>query len=160
MSCTGLYANSPLVVWWNICITEICKCFVFILEYTNPCLEENSFSSDPQTHTCDWLREWAHAPCTHTHTYTHHYILTIRRSSDTLIRIDSACMHATHHEHLPKITLPHDHSWMSRETEPRSSVTESHHGHNGSVPNTSERLCLPSKAATYVKQNPQQGYYS
>ncbi len=139
MSCTGLYANSPLVVWCNICITEICKCFVFILEYTNPCLEGNSISSDPQTHTYDWLRERAHAPCTHTH--THHYILTIRRSSHTLICVDFACMHATHHEHLPITTLPHDHSWMSRETEPRSSVTAICHGHKGSVPNASE--CLP-----------------
>lgn len=72
------------------------------------------------THICDWLRERAHAPCTHTH--THHDILTIRSSAYTLICIDLPCMHATHQEHLPMTTLPHDHSCMSREAEPRSSV--------------------------------------
>lgn len=107
----------PLWCDATFALRKICKCFVFILEYTNPCLEENSISSDPQAHTHVWLRERAHAPCTHTHD-----ILTIRNSAHTLICIDLPCVHATHQEHLPMTTLPHDHSCMSTETEPRSSV--------------------------------------
>lgn len=50
-------------------LQKICKCFVFILENTNPCLEENSIADDPQTHTRDWLRT---STCfMHTHTYTY-----------------------------------------------------------------------------------------
>ncbi len=101
MSCTGLYANSPLVVWCNICITEICKCFVFILEYTNPCLEENSISSDPQTHT--YVTDWESERMLHAHTHiiiylplggplTHSYALTLH-----------ACMQPT----MNTCPLPH-----------------------------------------------------
>lgn len=138
----------PLWCDATFALRKICKCFVFILEYTNPCLEENSISSDPQTHT--YVTDWESEHMLHAH--THQDILTIRSSAHTLIYIDLPCMHATHQEHLPMTTLPHDHSCMSREAEPRSSVKWLR-----STTDTKALFqmlvnsLLPSKAAAYVK---------